>query len=181
MNTDECSVLLSRSQSSVSVSICVHPWFTFGNTAPYRRLRGPCPTEKVPPKAGIFAPVRTSRCFGKRAFAMDSIRQNKVNSLMVQELAAIFLEEGRILFPGGLITVTGVRVSPDLGIAKTYLSLFPTKDSKAVMEHIKEHSHQLRGKLGHRIGKQMRVVPELLFYLDDSLDRTEEIDRLLKK
>jgi len=112
---------------------------------------------------------------------MDSIRQSKVNSLMVQELAAIFLEEGRKLFPGGLITVTGVRVSPDLGIAKTYLSLFPTKDSKAVLEHIKEHAFQLRGKLGHRIGKQVRVVPELHFYLDDSLDRTEEIERLLKK
>ena len=64
---------------------------------------------------------------------MDSIRQNKVNSLMVQELAAIFLEEGRILFPGGLITVTGVRVSPDLGIAKTYLSLFPSANSKVVI------------------------------------------------
>ncbi len=111
---------------------------------------------------------------------MDSIRQNKVNSLLVQELAAVFLEEGRALFPGGMITVTGVRVSPDLGIAKTYLSLFPTKDNKAVLERIKEHAHQLRGKLGRRIGKQMRVVPELLFYLDDSLDRAEEIDKLLK-
>ena len=112
---------------------------------------------------------------------MDSIRQNKVNSLLVQELAAVFLEEGRALFPGGMITVTGVRVSPDLGIAKTYLSLFPTKDNKAVLERIKEHAHQLRGKLGRRIGKQMRVVPELHFHLDDSLDRAEEIDKLLKK
>jgi ribosome-binding factor A len=154
---------LSRCHFSVSVSIC-------GSD-----LLGQ-PTPEARPK-----PVSSPPSAATRAFPMDSIRQSKVNSLMVQELAAIFLEEGRNLFPGGLITVTGVRVSPDLGIAKTYLSLFPTKESKAVLDHIKEHAFQLRGKLGHRIGKQVRVVPELHFYLDDSLDRTEEIERLLKK
>lgn len=111
---------------------------------------------------------------------MDSLRQNKVNSLLQKEIAAIFLTEGRALLPGGLITVTGVRCSPDLGVAKVYLSLFPVKDKAAVMERIKEQSHRLRGLLGGRIGKQMRVVPELLFYLDDSLDRAEAIDKLLK-
>jgi len=111
---------------------------------------------------------------------MDSLRQNKVNSLLQKEIAAIFLTEGRALLPGGLITVTGVRCSPDLGVAKVYLSLFPVKDKAAVMERIKEQSHRFRGQLGGRIGKQMRVVPELLFYLDDSLDRAEAIDKLLK-
>jgi len=111
---------------------------------------------------------------------MDSLRQNKVNSLLQKEIATIFLTEGRALLPGGLITVTGVRCSPDLGVAKVYLSLFPVKDKAAVMEHIKEQSHRFRGLLGGRIGKQMRVVPELLFYLDDSLDRAEAIDKLLK-
>ena len=112
---------------------------------------------------------------------MDTLRQNKVNSLLQKEMAEIIQQESRILLPGGLITVTGVRISPDLGLAKVYLSLFPVKDKKAALENIKGHSHQLRGKLGHRIGKQMRVVPELNFYLDDSLDRQEEIDKLLKK
>ena len=111
---------------------------------------------------------------------MDSVRQNKVNSLLQQELAEIFLQEGRSLLPGGLITVSAVRVSPDLGIAKVYLSLFPVKDKKAVLATIKDRAHRLRGSLGSRIGKQMRVVPELFFYIDDSLDRAEEIDRLLK-
>ncbi|HRD52192.1 MAG TPA: 30S ribosome-binding factor RbfA [Flavobacteriales bacterium] len=111
---------------------------------------------------------------------MDSLRQNKVNSLLLKEIAAVFQTEGRALLPGGLITVSAVRVSPDLGVAKVYLSLFPVKDKAAVMEHIKGHSHRLRGLLGSRIGKQMRVVPELLFYLDDSLDRAEAIDKLLK-
>lgn len=111
---------------------------------------------------------------------MDSVRQNKVNSLMQQELANIFLIEGRNYLPGGLITVSAVRVSPDLGIAKVYLSLFPVKDKQAILDKIKATTHKLRGALGMKIGKQMRVVPELLFYVDDSLDRAEAIDKLLK-
>lgn len=111
---------------------------------------------------------------------MDSLRQNKVNSLLQKEIAAVFQMEGRALLPGGLITVTGVRCSPDLGVAKVYLSLFPVKDKQAVLDRIRDQAHHLRGALGRRVGKQMRVVPELLFYIDDSLDKQEEIDRLLK-
>ena len=111
---------------------------------------------------------------------MDSVRQNKMNSLLQRELAVIMQQETRSLLPGALITVSAVRVSPDMGIAKVYLSLFPVKDKKAAIAHIKEHSQRVRGQLGLRVGKQMRVVPELLFYIDDSLDRAEEIDKLLK-
>lgn len=111
---------------------------------------------------------------------MDSVRQNKVNSLLQKELAAIFLVEGRNFLPGGLVTVSAVRTSPDLGVAKVFLSLFPVKDKKAVIEVVKSQAHRLRGQLGGRVGKQMRIVPELLFYVDDSLDRAEEIDKLLK-
>lgn len=111
---------------------------------------------------------------------MDSLRQNKVNSLLQRELAVIFQQETRNLLPGGLITVSAVRVSPDLGLARVYLSLFPVKDKKGVLGTIKDQSHRLRGLLGQKIGKQMRVVPELLFHIDDSLDRAEEIDKLLK-
>lgn len=111
---------------------------------------------------------------------MDTVRQNKVNSLLQQELTIIFQQEARQLLPGGLITVSAVRVSPDLGIAKVFLSLFPVKDKQAAIEVIKGQSQRLRGQLGQRVGKQMRVVPELLFYIDDSLDRAEEIGKLLK-
>lgn len=111
---------------------------------------------------------------------MDSIRQNKVNSLLQRELAVIFQQEARNLLPGGLITVSAVRVSPDLGVAKVYLSLFPVKDKQAAISIIRDQSHRLRGQLGQRVGSQMRIVPELLFYVDDSLDRAEEIDKLLK-
>jgi len=111
---------------------------------------------------------------------MDSLRQNKVNSLLQKEMAGILQTEGRRLLPGGLITVTGVRASPDLGIAKVYVSLFPVKDKAAALERVRADAQHMRGMLGRRIGKQMRVVPELLFYVDDSLDRAEAIDKLLK-
>jgi ribosome-binding factor A len=111
---------------------------------------------------------------------MDSLRQNKMNSLLQREMAAILQHEGRTLLPGALITVSGVRVSPDLGVARVYLSLFPVKDKQAAMAHIRDQAHRLRGLLGQRLGKQLRVVPDLVFFLDDSLDRAEEIGRLLK-
>ena len=75
---------------------------------------------------------------------MDSLRQNKVNSLLQKEVAGILQEEGRRLLPGGLITVTGVRVSPDLGVAKVYVSLFPVKDKAAALERIRDDAHHLR-------------------------------------
>lgn len=112
---------------------------------------------------------------------MDSLRQNKVNSLLQREMAEIFQQENRSLLPGGLITVSAVRVSPDMGLAKVYVSLFPVKDKQAVLDTIKDRGQHIRGLLGQRIGKHMRVVPELMFYIDDSLDRAEEIEKLLKK
>lgn len=111
---------------------------------------------------------------------MDSLRQNKVNSLLQKELAAVFQLEGRHLMPGGMITITAVRVSPDMSMARVYLSLFPSKGKEAVLEKVRAEMHHLRGMLGRRVGKNMRIVPELLFNIDDSLDRAEEIDRLLK-
>ncbi|MCB0793254.1 MAG: 30S ribosome-binding factor RbfA [Flavobacteriales bacterium] len=112
---------------------------------------------------------------------MDSVRQNKVNSLIQQEMAHVMQQENTVLLPGGMITVTGVRVSPDLGLAKVYVSLFPVKEKEAAMQKIRDHAQHLRGMLGRRVGKQLRIVPDLHFYLDDSLDRAEEIDRLLKQ
>jgi ribosome-binding factor A len=78
-----------------------------------------------------------------------------------------------------LVTVTKIQVSPDLSIAKTFLSLFATVDKTALMADFKKHSGEIRGKLGHRIRHQLRVVPDLHFYLDDSLDYIENINHLL--
>lgn len=80
-----------------------------------------------------------------------------------------------------MITVTQVRVSPDLGVAKIYVSLFPVKEKDKMLELIKKNTSEIRGLLGKRIRHQARVIPELVFYIDDSLDYAERINELLKK
>jgi ribosome-binding factor A len=112
---------------------------------------------------------------------MESTRQLKFARLIQKEMAEIFQADTRGIFGNVMITVTIVRVSPDLGVAKIYVSLFPVKDKTKLLEKIKDHTHELRGMLGNRIRHQVRIVPELLFYLDDSLDYAERIDELLKK
>ncbi len=112
---------------------------------------------------------------------MESLRQQKVNKLLAKELAEIFRSESRSLFGGGFITVTSLRVSPDLSSAKIYLSIMGNKDKAQVFKLIQDQNKTIRGKLGAIIGKQLRIVPELMFYIDDSLDYAMKIDELLKK
>lgn len=112
---------------------------------------------------------------------MESLRQQKVNKLLAKELAEIFRSESRSMFGGGFITVTQVRISPDLSSAKVYLSIMATKDKKAVFKLVEDQNHQIRKKLGAIVGKQLRIVPELMFYIDDSLDYAMKIEELLKK
>jgi len=112
---------------------------------------------------------------------MESLRQQKVNKLLAKELAEIFRSEARTLFGGGFITVTGVRVSPDLGLAKVYLSIMVNRDKNVVFKMIQDQNSVIRRKLGNIIGKQLRIVPELMFYIDDSLDYAMKIEELLKK
>jgi ribosome-binding factor A len=111
---------------------------------------------------------------------MDSIRQNKVARLIQKDLAEIFQHESRNLFQGKLISVTVVRVSKDLSVAKVYLSIFPSEGSDEVLNLIKQVSGQIRGILGHKVGKQLRIIPELSFFIDDSLDYIDNISTLLK-
>jgi ribosome-binding factor A len=112
---------------------------------------------------------------------MESLRQQKVNKLLAKELAEIFRSEARSMFGGGFITVTGVRVSPDLSSAKVYLSIMASKDKKAVFHLVENQTSVIRRKLGNIVGKQLRLVPELSFFIDDSLDYAMKIDELLKK
>ena len=110
---------------------------------------------------------------------MESTRQNKVSRLLQKDLGDIFQQESRSKFRGAMITVTKVHVTRDLSIAKVYLSLFATDDKENLIENIKLHTKEIRYKLGQKIGRQVRVVPELQFYLDDSLDYIENIEKLL--
>ena len=111
---------------------------------------------------------------------MEGTRLNKVSRLLQKDLGDIFQKEGVALFRGKMITVTSVRVSPDLGVAKVYISIFPTDKKEEVLLVVKEHSKQLRHELAQRVRHQLRVIPELTFFLDDSLDYIENIDKLLK-
>ena len=110
---------------------------------------------------------------------METTRQSKVSRLLQRDLGGIFQRESNRLFGGAMITVTKVHVTRDLAIAKVYLSLFATEDKDMLIESVREHSKEIRYKLGQQIGKQVRVIPELKFYHDDSLDYIENIEKLL--
>jgi ribosome-binding factor A len=112
---------------------------------------------------------------------MDSTRQQKYNRLFQKEIGELFQREGYNFFGKAFVTVTGVRVSPDLGIAKVYVSIFGVKDSGQVMQQIDKHYKQIRKLFGNQIRHQARIVPELKFFLDDSLDQQEKIDKLLNE
>jgi ribosome-binding factor A len=112
---------------------------------------------------------------------MSSIRLEKMSALIKREMAVIFQQNMRTMFGGVMITVTNVRVAPDLSLAKIYLSFFPTEKRAETLALVKDQYPALRRELGDKVAKQLRKIPELNFYLDDSIDYFEEIDRLLKK
>jgi len=110
---------------------------------------------------------------------MQTTRQNKIARLIQKDLSDIFLRYARSLH-GTLISVSEVRVSPDLGIANIYLSIFPQDKVADTMAHIEADHGKIRGELGSLERHQLRVIPELHFHLDETLDRMERIDQLLK-
>jgi ribosome-binding factor A len=110
---------------------------------------------------------------------METTRQQKIARLIQKDLGMIFQQESRDLFGGAMITVTKVNVAKDLSIARTYLSLFGTKDKEALLENIRAHTKSIRREFGFRVHNQLRIIPELQFFLDDSLDYIENIDHLL--
>lgn len=112
---------------------------------------------------------------------MESTRQSKISRLLQKDLSEIFQMESRNLFQGKMISVTRVRISPDLGLARVYLSIFPSSDAEAVLKEVKIQTKNMRRLLGNRVGKQLRIVPSLSFFIDDSLDYIANIDSILSK
>lgn len=110
---------------------------------------------------------------------MDNKRLDKVNKLILKELGEIFQKELKPAVPSLMITVTHVEVTSDLSYANVYLSVFGVDDKKKVVEEVGQNTRAIRGMLGNRIRHQMRVIPELRFFEDDSLDYIENIDKLL--
>lgn len=111
---------------------------------------------------------------------MDSIRQNKVSRLIQRDLSEMFQHECKAYAAGAMLSVTTVRVSPDLSYAKIYVSIFPSNFVETVMKSLEVHNKNIRFILGQKVGKQMRIIPELRFFVDDSLDYINKIDDLLK-
>lgn len=111
----------------------------------------------------------------------ESTRQLKVASQLQRDMAEIIRQKGMGYFGGALVSVSGVKISPDLSVAKVYVSVFPSEKSSAVMQTLDEDARTLRGELGHKVAKQLRIVPEIAFFLDSSLDYVEHIEELLKK
>jgi len=111
----------------------------------------------------------------------QSTRQQKVARELQRDLAEIIRSKGMAAFGGAMVTVSEVRVSPDLSIAKVYVSIFPSEKQDEVMKLLEENNKAIRGELGRKVAKQLRIVPELDFYLDTTLDYVEHIEELLKK
>ncbi len=108
-----------------------------------------------------------------------STRQNKIARLIQREMADLLLRFNKERFHGKLISVTVVRVTKDMGIARVYLSIFPSEFALEILKEIRIASKQFRGDLGKKLGKSLRVIPDLEFFIDDSLDYIENIDKLL--
>lgn len=111
---------------------------------------------------------------------METLRQNKISRLIQKELASYFQVESRSHFQGKMISVTQVRVSPDLALAKVYVSVFPWNEAEDFIGYISQHTKIIRNALSHKIRHQVRVIPELVFYRDDSMEYADRIDKLLK-
>ena len=110
-----------------------------------------------------------------------STRQLKVAKELQKDLAEIIRSKGMAMFGGAMVSVTEVRISPDLSVAKVYVSIFPSSKAEAAMQIIEDNARAIRGELGRLVAKQFRIVPELVYHLDSTLDYVEHIDELLKK
>ena len=111
---------------------------------------------------------------------MQETRQNRISRLLQKELAIIFQEQTRMMH-GVMVSVTRVNISPDLSICTAYLSVFPSEKGEEIVRNVTANMKTIRYELGRRVHNQLRIIPELRFFIDDSLDYIERIDELLKK
>ena len=111
---------------------------------------------------------------------MQETRQNRIARLLQKELSLIFQSQTRLMH-GVMVSVTRTRVSPDLSVCTAYLSVFPSEKGEELLKNIESNIKTIRYELGTRVHNQLRIIPELRFFIDDSLDYIERIDELLKK
>ena len=111
---------------------------------------------------------------------MNNSRQEKIARQIQRDLGEMFLREAAPLLQGAMVTVTSVRISPDMGYAKVFLSVFPFDRHAAVMASLEANAWFVRKTLGTKLRNQLRIIPELSFFLDDSFEYIDKIDGLLK-
>lgn len=111
----------------------------------------------------------------------ENKRQKQVGQLVAEELSDIFQRHGINIIEGGMVSITKVMITPDLLEARVYLSFFKISDSRALLEHIKERTGEWRKLLGMRVKNQLRRVPELQFYEDDTLEHVFKMDELFRQ
>ena len=111
---------------------------------------------------------------------MQETRQNKIARLLQKELSVIFQQQTRAM-RGVMVSVTRTKISPDLSVCTAYLSVFPSERGEEIIKNINANDKTIRYELGTRVRHQLRIIPELRFFIDDSLDYIEHIDELLKK
>ncbi len=112
---------------------------------------------------------------------MESTRLNKISRLIQKELSVIFQKTTKSNFVGSLTSVTTVRTSADLSYARVYLSIFPDSKKEEIFKYIKKNNKFFRHQLGQQIRNQVRKIPELSFFIDDSLDLSERIEDLINE
>jgi ribosome-binding factor A len=108
-------------------------------------------------------------------------RQKQISGLLLEELSTIFQRLGLNITDGGMISISSVKITPDLLEVRVYLSLFQVKDPKAMLKKIEDRKWEIKKELTARVGKQLRRMPELQFYIDDTLEHAFKIENLLKK
>jgi ribosome-binding factor A len=109
---------------------------------------------------------------------MESKRQKQVARLIQKDLGEIFQREFRSLFAGNFVTITDVKVSPDLSVAKVYLSFLKNHNRESLLEEIKEQTKKIRGMFGMKAGKQLRIIPHFSFFIDDTAEYAQKIEEL---
>lgn len=112
--------------------------------------------------------------------AKMSIRQQQIEKLIQRELSVLFQKQGFSIWKSALVTITGAKVTPDLSVVRVYVSIYNAKDKQVILNEISEHKSEIRHQLGRAVS-QLKRIPDLEFYLDETLDEVYKMEELFKK
>jgi ribosome-binding factor A len=128
----------------------------------------------------LFFKILRASFVSNTSWMAGSTRQQKFGKLIQKELSDIFLRDKRGILEHTLITIADVKMSPDLSVARIYISMTLAKDKEKILEKLNENKREIRRSLGERIGKQVRIVPEIVFFIDQVEDNAQRIEDIIK-